>query len=120
MTLLTEWSMEKNNSRNILWYFFRSKLWAAYASSFTYNIAYQSTKDPERARRMHAINNNEVAKKSGKVGISIDDYIWDAISCVYEAESTDKISQATSNRLLSELYTLETYHKEMGTWTSQI
>jgi hypothetical protein len=108
------------NKRNILWYFFRSKLWASYAQSFTYNVAYQMTSDPERARLMLEVKNSETNKALGKVGIYIEDYIWDAITCVYEADATSKLSTPTANRILNELYELENYHKGMGTWTSQI
>lgn len=101
---------KKKGSRNLLGYFMDSKVWKGYESAVTYNYAYWTAEDPNRARRMFAASSNK------STGVSVQEYISDMISCVYAS----KLGKYTKQRLYDELDALENYHTEMDSLDMEI
>lgn len=104
--------MENNKkTRNILWYFIRSKVWQEYLKSCTHNYEFLAQHDPERAALLLSRNVHH-QKGPLKNGVRVFDYIYDMYDCVH---GTRKLSEKTKARIWVEIDDLLIWHTEMGT-----
>lgn len=103
--------MKHETSRNLVWYFMRSKHWKNWEIEKTLNYMYLMENDPERAALMLYKGNNTSNNGPLRFGVKIFDYIYDMYDCVIESP----LKSSTKKRLGDELTDLITYHENMGT-----
>lgn len=92
------------SNRNILAYFFESKVWKSYLADVVLNYAYWQAEDKNRAARMFT------GKWRKNLGFTVEEHIYDMLACVYAS----KLSKYTKQRLYDEIAILEEMHDSLG------
>jgi len=103
---------ENKSSRNLLPYFLESKLWLSFSKAHVFNFGYWAKEDVKRLRRMMT-GRSAIPKR---LGITVEEYIYDMIDCVYSSH----LKEHTKQRLFDELDLLEAYHIENKTNKAEI
>jgi hypothetical protein len=92
----------ESTSRNLLAYFFESKLWTTYKKKVVDNELYWIHHDADRAMRMYAAS----MVNRGYKGYTVQELIYDIMQCIIDS----KLSLPTKNTLFYELNDFEKYH----------
>jgi hypothetical protein len=93
---------ERKTSRNILAYFFDSKLWTKYKKDVVDNDLHWIKIDPDRGMRMYAAS----LVKAGYKGYTVQELIYDIMGCIINS----KLKDLTKAGLFIELNEFEKYH----------
>lgn len=100
------------STRNLLGYFFESKIWKAWYENRVTNREFWRKEDARRSQKMYLAH----WKGQGKIGITVADYVYDVLECIHDA----KLANATKKRLYTELDIMEQLHIDNKTIGQEI